>query len=167
MRGAIAIAGLVILLMGLTADLTGLGSYSGFGAVQAGSVLVGAILMAGGLLVGRRVKDVREGRAGEEKPVAGGEPEGLTPLHAAVRSSDVASVTSQLQLGADVNARNRRGETPLHFAVARDYEEIVRLLVDAGADLDIQHHGGKTPVDTAQALGRTNIMRMLEPREGD
>jgi len=56
------------------------------------------------------------------------------------------AVKVALQIGADVNLANKRGETPLHGAAYRGSNEIVQLLVDHGAALDAKTQGGMTPL---------------------
>jgi ankyrin repeat protein len=54
-----------------------------------------------------------------------------------------------LDLGLDVNERNRSGESPLHGAVWRGSNELIQLLVDRGAKLDARNGSGLTPLQTA------------------
>ena len=64
-----------------------------------------------------------------------------TPLHVAVfyRLSEIVSLL--LNLDADVNARNTRGETPLHNV---HDPEVLGLLLEAGADVNAQDGAGRT-----------------------
>jgi uncharacterized protein len=54
----------------------------------------------------------------------------------AVTSGDVAEVRRLLAAGADVNARDTRGQTALMFSAHRGHAALVDALVDAGADLN-------------------------------
>jgi ankyrin repeat protein len=54
-----------------------------------------------------------------------------------------------LELGADVNAQNERGETALSYACAYDQFEVARSLVEYGADIQHIDHDGGTALDTA------------------
>lgn len=50
-----------------------------------------------------------------------------------------------VELGADVNARNRWGRAPIHQACSHACFENVKLLTDAGADVNVEDNRGKTP----------------------
>jgi ankyrin repeat protein len=54
-----------------------------------------------------------------------------------------------LDLGADLQAANDRGETALHGAAHRGANALVQYLVDAGAKLDAKTKQGLTPLDYA------------------
>jgi ankyrin repeat protein len=50
------------------------------------------------------------------------------------------------QAGADVNARDNRGNTPLHETFLTDVEE---ELLNLGADVNARNEDGETPIFTA------------------
>jgi FOG: Ankyrin repeat len=50
-----------------------------------------------------------------------------------------------LDAGADIDARNKKGETPLHVAIIGRNKAIVQLLLDRGADKDARDKSGLTP----------------------
>jgi tankyrase len=87
---------------------------------------------------------------------------GVTPLHRAVRFRSPAGVSLLLQLGADVNATDRKSHsTPLHRAVTNTGApstagkhglavEIARTLVSHGADVNARNKNAKTPSDYAK-----------------
>ena len=64
------------------------------------------------------------------------------PLHEAVKRDNLDAVRLLLELGADVNARDRDGDTPLHEAATWGRPEIARLLLDAGADVNARRDNG-------------------------
>ena len=82
---------------------------------------------------------------------------GVTPLHRAVRFRSPAAVTLLLELGADVDAADRKSHsTPLHRAVThagapttagkKDITvEIARTLLSHGADANAKNKNAKTP----------------------
>ena len=55
-----------------------------------------------------------------------------------------------IELGADVNLRNDRGQTALHFACRKfwdgqQYDSLIKLLLDRGADRDARDDDGNLP----------------------
>ncbi|KAL5594045.1 hypothetical protein BROUX41_001097 [Berkeleyomyces rouxiae] len=81
---------------------------------------------------------------------------GNTPLMAFVANSlessaDRASPRALIKLlvdgGADVHARNRKGETALHVAVRRGNKLAMRALVEAGANVHVRDGLGRSVLD--------------------
>lgn len=60
MKRTVAAVGLVIIVIGLTADVIGIGKYSGIGAIQIGLMVVGAVMVIGSFLMGGRSADESE-----------------------------------------------------------------------------------------------------------
>jgi len=77
---------------------------------------------------------------------------GLTALHGAVSTNNVALVQLLLENGADPNIQTHQGMTPLHYAFSSDtgLEQVVRLLLAHGADSSIKDEYGHTPADYAK-----------------
>ncbi len=59
----------------------------------------------------------------------------------------VKEVNSLIEAGADVHAKNNKGETPLFWANA----EVARVLIEAGAEVDAKNNKGETPLFWANA----------------
>jgi len=57
-------------------------------------------------------------------------------FYKAIRADDSASVTRILQVGADVNVKDDRGDTPLMYAAAVGSEAMMRRLIEASADVN-------------------------------
>jgi ankyrin repeat protein len=60
-------------------------------------------------------------------------------------------VRTALELGAEINAVNDRGETAVHSAVAQGFTTVVRFLADQGASLSVKNKRGLTPLAAALA----------------
>ena len=65
------------------------------------------------------------------------------------RGGNVQRVRDLLELGADVNVRNHKGQTALHCAAKAGFEPIVALLLERGADVNAKDYKGQTPLATA------------------
>ena len=62
--------------------------------------------------------------------------EGLTPLHFSIvaqQEPNTDIIIALLEAGADINARNNRGETPLQLAIETKQDKIADLLRQYGA----------------------------------
>jgi ankyrin repeat protein len=89
-----------------------------------------------------------------------------TPLHHAAGFGTIETMALLLDLGAEPNAKNRRGATPLHWA-AHD-EAKVRLLVSRGAQVNPRQVEGRTPLFLAASMGTGHpIVRFLLENGGD
>jgi len=76
--------------------------------------------------------------------------EGISPLHAAVQTSNALMVKWLIKHKADVNATTKTGATPLILAVTQplgypemDFTKIALPLISAGASLDVKDANGK------------------------
>ena len=73
----------------------------------------------------------------------------------------VQVVQVAVEFGAQVNARNKRGDTPLHIHASAGSVECVRYLLAAGAWPDLKNCHGKTPLYVAISLAYDDIARYL------
>lgn len=80
---------------------------------------------------------------------------GMTPLHMAARRGTSSIAEALLDAGADIEAKDKKGETPLRRAVNCGQEPMVRLLLSRGADPQSSDKYGRTPLDAT----RTQSMR--------
>ncbi|KAI9855731.1 MAG: hypothetical protein M1824_005891 [Vezdaea acicularis] len=94
-------------------------------------------------------------------------PKEVSGLHVAA-SSGLRTVT-QLLLddGADVEAKNERGETALHWAAWDGHEAVVQLLVEKGADLDVKDEDGRTALHRAASRGHEAVEQLLVEKGAD
>jgi cytohesin len=90
--------------------------------------------------------------------------EGLTPLHVAVATGEVAKASLLLARGADVNAAPKPlAVAPLHVAAFVDDADMARLLLKSGAKVDarIAAFGNTTALIEAAFAGKTNVLAAL------
>ena len=95
-----------------------------------------------------------------------------TPLHQAVNAGDIERVKSLLSDGADVNAKDDKGNTPLHLLARYGYkkQDIAELLIAKGADVNARNKDGWTPLHfTAwrSYTGHLNIAKLLIDKSAD
>lgn len=86
---------------------------------------------------------------------------GDTALHIVTQRRDLTWLEFLIGKGADVNARNGKGQTPLVMACNLNWVEGVELLVNVGAKVDIPSSTGETPLITAVHNRNVGLMRIL------
>ena len=85
-----------------------------------------------------------------------------TPLHFATIYSWEGMVTVLLAAGAEVDARDLKGETPLHYAAGRNRNPaVVAELVEAGADLNARDSEGNTPLHASRSNWNPAVAHLL------
>ncbi|UCF20112.1 MAG: ankyrin repeat domain-containing protein, partial [Gemmatimonadota bacterium] len=82
-------------------------------------------------------------------------------LHSASQGGAAGIVARLLEMGFDVNERDRYGRVPLHYAAELGREDVARTLIERGADLDARSLSGETPYNTAQSVDREEMARFL------
>lgn len=88
--------------------------------------------------------------------------EGTCLLLSAHANAPVALVERLLDMGADINHRQRYGFTALLFAVSGGYPEIAELLIRRGADVHLNNNiFGTCPIHVAVNNGDTCITKLL------
>lgn len=85
-----------------------------------------------------------------------------TALHMAARRGNVAVAAVLLDLGADIDANDRRGDTPLRRAVNCNQVGVARLLLDKGADVRSRGSKGLTPIDAARSSAMKALFQPLQ-----
>lgn len=83
---------------------------------------------------------------------------GLTALNQCVLDGNLESAKMLVELGANVNKKDRLGWTALHYAASEGYEEICRFLLRCGANVRAEDKEGKFPVEVTDD---ERILRML------
>jgi len=85
---------------------------------------------------------------------------GSTPLHSAAGSNKKENIVLLISLGANVNARDSKGDTPLMIA-SRFYAS-TDALIQAGADINAKNNEGKTAlIISAQYGGDPKVISLL------
>lgn len=91
---------------------------------------------------------------------------GFTPLMNATISESLESMQRLLDLGADVDSRNKEGASALHFAAADGNVARLQLLCDNGAHVSFLSASG-SPLHWAAARGHAPAIRFLLSRGAD
>lgn len=89
---------------------------------------------------------------------------GDTALHEAARADELEVLVTLLDLGADVDARNKLGATPLLVASHKGHKAICKALIAAGAAVTgtkSMMRGGYSPLHAAAANGSTDCLQDL------
>jgi ankyrin repeat protein len=105
--------------------------------------------------------------AGTRAMVASGVPvdalnhDGDTPFLIAVRKGREPLARTLLELGADVNLRNRAKRAALHEAAHNGSMVMVKMCLTYRARLDLQDVNGNTPLHLATARTHTEVVEFL------
>ena len=68
---------------------------------------------------------------------------------------------------ADINAGNKKGETPANIAVELDNSEIYQILKGYGADLSIRNNYQRTPKPLAKMNNKGEILQITSDYRED
>lgn len=86
---------------------------------------------------------------------------GDTALHLVVARRDVTWIRFLAARGANVNARNAKGETPLQLASNMGFVEGLEALLELGAKVDESNQTGETPLIAAVHRKDATMARLL------
>lgn len=84
-----------------------------------------------------------------------------TVLHHALSYGNTRLIKLLIEHGADIEARNKRGQTPLHQAVEEEDIDLVEVLLKHGAELTVVDNNNETPLDLAKRLELPDIQKIL------
>ena len=91
-----------------------------------------------------------------------------SPLHVAAHVGHEQVVELLLARGANIKAKDDRGNTPLHEAAAKGHASVVRELLAHGADVWAKNDGDRTPLFVAcERAGNVEVVEMLIRAVGD
>ena len=85
----------------------------------------------------------------------------VQPLHSAVASRSLETVTYLLEQGADINAAQQHGFTPLHTAAQHGDADMIKLLLEHKADINAVTNAGETAMDIALKCKHTDAAHMF------
>jgi ankyrin repeat protein len=89
-------------------------------------------------------------------------------LHNVMAAGDIDQVKRLISEGADVDAKDGKGQTPLHLAVLAGRKDIVELLIANGADINVKSNTwDTTPLIAALRSGHEDIAKMLIAKGAD
>ncbi|WP_447933209.1 ankyrin repeat domain-containing protein [Wolbachia endosymbiont of Dactylopius coccus] len=88
-------------------------------------------------------------------------------LSSAVRDVSLGRIKVLIELGADLEAKDKDGNTPLMNASLIGNLDVVGYLVSKGADIYAKANDGKTALDIARGAGHTDIVQYFEERGRD
>ncbi len=86
---------------------------------------------------------------------------GETALHIVTARRDMVWMQFLVSKGANVNARNAKGETPLEIAAELGFAEGVDFLIGSGARVDETNNTGSTPLIDAVSRRDLAVVRAL------
>jgi len=97
-----------------------------------------------------------------------GNPEADRALRVAIREGNIEAAKQAIDDGADVNAKDKRGQTPLlNAAPPMGHKEIIELLIAKGADVNAKTESGWNPLHRAAYYRHKEIVELLIAKGAD
>ncbi|KAJ1421414.1 ankyrin repeat-containing domain protein [Ochromonadaceae sp. CCMP2298] len=109
------------------------------------------------------VKMLIEGSVDEETPLTVNDigASDRRPLHRAAGAGHAELVAYFVELGAEVNARDKSGRTALHWGSISGHSEIIRFLLEKGADITAETTLKNNCLHSAVEANRVETVRVL------
>lgn len=79
----------------------------------------------------------------------------------AAEELEIENVKNLIEMGADINSKDRQGNTILHWLARWDQDEFIRFLIEQGADVNTQNKDGFTPLHLAAQWGQLDVAKVL------
>lgn len=93
---------------------------------------------------------------------------GRSPLRIAAENGNIDVAMFLIEMGADVNVTDTKGNTPLIFIIHKTGDlKIIKRLLEKGAAVNTQNHTGETALMYAAWRGQANIVRLLLENRAD
>lgn len=93
--------------------------------------------------------------------------DGETPLFVSVSHGHLPVVQYLVELGADLDAVNKRGLSALRAATEKGYLTIMEYLIDKGAEVSLADKDGLTPLHRSARKGNVDMVTLLLTRGAD
>lgn len=82
-------------------------------------------------------------------------------LHEAAATGDIQQIKSLVSGGADVNAKDDKGNAPIHYAVLLANKDVIELLIASGADVNLKDDQGHTALWWAKEQQNDELTDLL------
>ena len=89
---------------------------------------------------------------------------GMTPLHYSCQNGNKEISNLLIDLGANINRKDNKGNTCLHYAVNSGNYSLVKKLVMLGADKTIVNGDGDLPLNIAEKKNDIEIINILKEK---
>jgi len=80
---------------------------------------------------------------------------------------DANTVEFLLEIGFDVNEKNKNGDSALLIAAFNGKRDVLELLLEYGADINTKNNAGETPLIKAADTGNISILKKLLQKGAD
>jgi ankyrin repeat protein len=91
--------------------------------------------------------------------------DGMTPLLYACRNGNKEISNLLIDLGANINWKDNKGNTCLHYAVSSGNDSLVKKLIMFGADKKSKNEKEETPLDIALKSNNNKIIGILKDKK--